>query len=211
VIIRRNSEVLPEFDLEVRHRQPEPLEWAGSQGFVQGDGGIQVPDDQPNVSQIRPRAVLIGRLAILHSSFICIMASRALLAAERVMQRDAVGPGREQRFELELRRVPQRFGAWRRLGLASEIAPLHCATCGRSPWRLDCGADPVYRPECWQLDPLPLWRAMMGAAATLIPGGNLGLILVGMPLLWPYAWLAFASVCVTIYVAIRITGMTAAG
>jgi hypothetical protein len=49
--------------------------------------------------------------------------------------------------------------------------------------------------------------AMMGAAATLIPGGKIGLILAGMPLLWRYAWLAFASVCVTIYVAIRITGM----
>jgi hypothetical protein len=42
--------------------------------------------------------------------------------------------------------------------------------------------------------------AMMGAGSALIPGGNDALILVGIPLLWPYAWLAFASICVTIFV-----------
>jgi uncharacterized membrane protein YedE/YeeE len=42
---------------------------------------------------------------------------------------------------------------------------------------------------------------MMGAGSALIPGGNDTLILVGIPLLWPYAWLAFASICVTILVA----------
>ncbi|MGY2491792.1 YeeE/YedE thiosulfate transporter family protein [Cupriavidus sp. CP313] len=46
---------------------------------------------------------------------------------------------------------------------------------------------------------------MMGIGGTLIPGGNTGLVLVGMPLLWPHAWLAFASICITIYFAIRIT------
>ena len=39
---------------------------------------------------------------------------------------------------------------------------------------------------------------LMGWGSLLIPGGNDGLILVGMPLLWPYAWLAFASMCVAI-------------
>jgi toxin CptA len=38
----------------------------------------------------------------------------------------------------------------------------------------------------------------MGWGSLLIPGGNDGLILVGMPLAWPYAWLAFATMCVTI-------------
>jgi toxin CptA len=45
---------------------------------------------------------------------------------------------------------------------------------------------------------------LMGAAALLIPGGNTGLALVGLPLLFPYAWLAFISICVTIYVALRL-------
>jgi len=43
-----------------------------------------------------------------------------------------------------------------------------------------------------------LGGALMGWGTLLIPGGNDGLILVGMPLLWPYAWVAFASMCVAI-------------
>lgn len=46
-----------------------------------------------------------------------------------------------------------------------------------------------------------LGGGLMGAGATLVPGGNDGLILIGMPLLWPYAWVAFASMCTTIYIA----------
>ena len=34
---------------------------------------------------------------------------------------------------------------------------------------------------------------LMGWGSLLLPGGNDGLILVGMPLAWPYAWLAFAD------------------
>lgn len=50
---------------------------------------------------------------------------------------------------------------------------------------------------------------LMGAGAALVPGGNDGLILVGMPLLWPYAWLAFASMCAAIYLAIGLARPTA--
>ena len=39
---------------------------------------------------------------------------------------------------------------------------------------------------------------LMGWGSLLIPGGNDGLILVGMPLLWPYAWVAFAAMCLAI-------------
>lgn len=39
---------------------------------------------------------------------------------------------------------------------------------------------------------------LMGWGSLLIPGGNDGLILVGMPLLWPYAWVAFAAMCLSI-------------
>jgi toxin CptA len=38
----------------------------------------------------------------------------------------------------------------------------------------------------------------------LIPGGNDGLILVGIPLLWPYAWLAFFTMCVVIGIALAV-------
>jgi len=42
----------------------------------------------------------------------------------------------------------------------------------------------------------------MAWGSLLIPGSNDGLILVGMPLLWPYAWLAFGTMCVTIAAAL---------
>lgn len=45
---------------------------------------------------------------------------------------------------------------------------------------------------------------LMGWGSLLIPGGNDGLILVGMPLLWPYAWLAFATMGVTIAAALLL-------
>lgn len=48
--------------------------------------------------------------------------------------------------------------------------------------------------------------ALMGCGSLLIPGGNDGLILVGMPLLWPYAWIAFATMCATIGGAMLLQG-----
>lgn len=39
---------------------------------------------------------------------------------------------------------------------------------------------------------------LMGLGATLVPGGNDSLVLFGMPLLWPNAWLAFACMCVVV-------------
>ena len=42
---------------------------------------------------------------------------------------------------------------------------------------------------------------LMAWGSLLIPGSNDGLILIGMPLLRPYAWLAFATMCLTIAAA----------
>jgi Sulphur transport len=44
---------------------------------------------------------------------------------------------------------------------------------------------------------------LMGTGSTLIPGGNDGLILVGIPLFMPYAWVAIASMCAAIWVALK--------
>jgi toxin CptA len=52
--------------------------------------------------------------------------------------------------------------------------------------------------------------AMMGWGSLLIPGSNDGLILVGMPMLWPYAWAAFLVMCVTIGSAQRLQALIAA-
>ncbi len=43
--------------------------------------------------------------------------------------------------------------------------------------------------------------ALMGWGSLLIPGSNDGLILIGMPMLWPYAWVGFATMCATIALA----------
>lgn len=42
---------------------------------------------------------------------------------------------------------------------------------------------------------------LMGWGSLLTPGGNDALVLIGMPLLWPYAWTAFAAMCVTVAIA----------
>jgi len=42
---------------------------------------------------------------------------------------------------------------------------------------------------------------LMAWGSLLIPGSNDGLILIGMPLLWPYAWVGFFIMCVTVGVA----------
>jgi toxin CptA len=49
---------------------------------------------------------------------------------------------------------------------------------------------------------------LMGWGSLLIPGGNDGLILVGMPLLWPYAWVAFLLMCLTIGAALLLARRT---
>jgi toxin CptA len=38
----------------------------------------------------------------------------------------------------------------------------------------------------------------MGAGSALIPGSNDGLILLGMPLLFAHAWIAFAAMCAAV-------------
>jgi uncharacterized membrane protein YedE/YeeE len=48
--------------------------------------------------------------------------------------------------------------------------------------------------------------ALMAWGTLLIPGSNDGLILIGMPLLRPYAWLAFATMCLTIAAALWLRG-----
>jgi toxin CptA len=47
--------------------------------------------------------------------------------------------------------------------------------------------------------------ATMAWGSLLIPGSNDGLILIGMPLLRPYAWVAFATMCVSIAAAMLVS------
>jgi hypothetical protein len=43
-----------------------------------------------------------------------------------------------------------------------------------------------------------LGGVLMAWGSLLIPGSNDGLILIGMPLLWPYAWAAFFTMCLVV-------------
>jgi len=45
---------------------------------------------------------------------------------------------------------------------------------------------------------------LMGWGGALTPGGNDWLILVGLPLFWPYAWVSVIAMCGTIYAALQI-------
>lgn len=45
---------------------------------------------------------------------------------------------------------------------------------------------------------------LLGLGGSLVPGTNDGLILLGLPLLYPYAWLAIAGMVVAIYAALLI-------
>ena len=47
---------------------------------------------------------------------------------------------------------------------------------------------------------------LMGWGSLLIPGSNDGLILIGMPLLRPYAWVGFATMCIVIAAAMWLHG-----
>jgi toxin CptA len=45
---------------------------------------------------------------------------------------------------------------------------------------------------------------LMGWGSLMIPGGNDGLILVGLPLLWPNAWVGVGVMALTIYAAFQL-------
>jgi hypothetical protein len=45
---------------------------------------------------------------------------------------------------------------------------------------------------------------LMGFGSLMIPGSNDGLILLGMPLLWPHAWLAFLTMCASVGAALLL-------
>ena len=49
-----------------------------------------------------------------------------------------------------------------------------------------------------------LGGVLMAWGSVLIPGGNDGLVLLAMPLLWPYAWIAFVVMCAVIGTALTI-------
>ncbi|MET3106498.1 hypothetical protein AAKU67_001210 [Oxalobacteraceae bacterium GrIS 2.11] len=86
-------------------------------------------------------------------------------------------------------------GSWQRILMALALfggAMVGGLTTGRFRWTSP-GLTGVIR--CL------LGGAMMACGSLLIPGSNDGLILIGMPLLWPYAWSGFLTMCISIAIA----------
>ncbi len=60
---------------------------------------------------------------------------------------------------------------------------------GQWPWQ---GPTPAATMRCFA------GGMLRGTGSVLVPGGNDSLILLGLPLLWPHAWAAFAVMCTCI-------------
>jgi toxin CptA len=91
-------------------------------------------------------------------------------------------------------------GRWHDVGLRTLLA---LALLGGAVWGgWTAGRLKAVAPTARELLRCLIGGVLMGWGSLLIPGGNDGLILVGMPLLWPYAWVAFATMGATIAAAI---------
>jgi toxin CptA len=67
------------------------------------------------------------------------------------------------------------------------------------------------RPSLLTLARCTIGGMLMGWGSLMLPGSNDGLILVGMPLLWPYAWAAILTMCAVIWAAFTIERKFARG
>jgi toxin CptA len=73
------------------------------------------------------------------------------------------------------------------------------------------GSFSVHRPKSTSLLRCITGGMLMGWGSLILPGSNDGLILVGMPLLWPYAWVAIFTMCAVIWLAFKIERKFAQG
>ncbi|HSI61260.1 MAG TPA: YeeE/YedE thiosulfate transporter family protein [Ideonella sp.] len=89
-------------------------------------------------------------------------------------------------------------------GLAARAGLLACLFGGALLGGWTAGRFRATRPRAAALLRCFTGGLLMGWGSLLIPGSNDGLILVGMPLLRPYAWVAFATMCVVIASALSL-------
>jgi hypothetical protein len=82
--------------------------------------------------------------------------------------------------------------------LGARVALLMCLLAGAIVGGWTAGRLRFTRIRAAALSRCLIGGVLMGWGSLLIPGGNDGLVLVGMPLLRPYAWAAFATMCITI-------------
>lgn len=67
------------------------------------------------------------------------------------------------------------------------------------------GAIRMERPALGDISRCLLGGMLMGLGTGLVPGSNDGLIMLGLPLLLPHAWVALATMVVVIAIAVRIS------
>ena len=83
-------------------------------------------------------------------------------------------------------------------GIGARLVLLACLLLGAIGGGWSAGRLRFTPPRAAMLARCLVGGALMGWGSLLIPGGNDGLVLVGMPMFWPYAWAAFATMCVSI-------------
>ena len=89
-------------------------------------------------------------------------------------------------------------------GLLPKILLLVALFCGAAWGGYTAGRFRSIRVSLRQVLKCFVGGVLMGWGGLLVPGHNDGLILIGMPLLWPYAWVAFLMMCLSIGVALLI-------
>jgi toxin CptA len=89
-------------------------------------------------------------------------------------------------------------------GVGARTVLVACLLAGAIVGGWTAGRLRVTRIRAAELARCLVGGVLMGWGSLLIPGGNDGLILVGMPLMWPYAWAACATMCLTIGSALSV-------
>lgn len=107
-------------------------------------------------------------------------------------------------------------GAWSYTDVLAELArgmasslPTRSALCAALLLGALAGGRMAGKLKWEPVRPAPLLRCaagglLMGWGSLLIPGGNDGLVLLGMPLLWPHAWVSFAVMLAVIAAALHV-------
>jgi toxin CptA len=93
-------------------------------------------------------------------------------------------------------------GGW--VGLALPVLLLAALYAGALLGGWTAGRWRQVAPTARELPRALAGGALMGCGSVLIPGSNDGLVLIGIPLLRPHAWLAFGSMCVAIAAALLL-------
>ena len=91
------------------------------------------------------------------------------------------------------------------MGLAARLALFACLLGGAllGGWRAGRWSRALPPPSAWAR--CFAGGLLMGWGSGLIPGGNDGLILLGLPLGWPYAWVAFGVMVAGVALAMRLS------